>query len=122
MTASYEGDADDAPASATQTITIAKDSTMTALGVASSVVAGTPLVATITVTKPNMTGTPTGTVQLLRNGQVIGSVTLASGNAVISSSTVGLAAGTYAFSAAYLGDTQNAASSSLNESVTVTQK
>jgi uncharacterized repeat protein (TIGR03803 family) len=122
ITAKYQGDAEDAVASATQTLTIAKDSTITTLSMASSVVTGNQLVATIAVTKPNMTGTPTGTVQLLRNGKVIATATLSNGKAAIKSSTVGVSAGTYAFSAVYLGDAQNAASSSPNQSVTVTQK
>ena len=122
VTAKYEGDIDDTIASASQTMTIARDSTITTLGLASSVVTGSQLVANIAVTKPNIPGTPTGTVQLLRNGQVVASATLSGGKAVIKSSTVGVSAGTYSYSAAYLGDTQNAASSSAGESVTVTTK
>ncbi|WP_158941501.1 choice-of-anchor tandem repeat GloVer-containing protein [Granulicella sp. S190] len=122
VSATYKGDVDDTVASATQTMTIAKDSTITTLGVASAVVEGNQLVATVAVTKPNMTGTPTGTVQLLRNGKVIATATVSNGKAVIESSTAGVSAGSYSFSAVYLGDTQNAASSSPNESVTVTQK
>jgi uncharacterized repeat protein (TIGR03803 family) len=122
VTAAYQGDADDAAASATQTLTIAKDSTTTTLGIASSVVTGTQLVATIAVAKPNMPGTPTGTVQLLRYGRVIATAILSNGKAVIKSSTVGLAAGNYPFTAAYLGDAQNASSSSPFEFVAVTKK
>ncbi|WP_353061956.1 Ig-like domain repeat protein [Tunturibacter psychrotolerans] len=122
VTAKYEGDVNDTTASAAQTMTIAKDSTIATLGIASSVVVGNQLVANIAVTKPNIPGTPTGTVQLLRNGQVVASATLSGGKAVIKSSTVGVSAGTYSYSAAYLGDTQNAASSSPRETVTVTTK
>jgi uncharacterized repeat protein (TIGR03803 family) len=122
VTAKYGGDVDDTTASASQTMTISKDSTITTLGIASSVVVGSQLVANIAVTKPNIPGTPTGTVQLLRNGQVVASATLSGGKAVIKSSTVVVSAGAYSFSAVYLGDTQDASSSSSSESVTVTTK
>ncbi len=122
VTAKYEGDIDDTTASAAQTMTVAKDSTVTTLAIASSVVVGNQLVANIAVTKPNIPGIPTGTVQLLRNGQVIASASLSGGKAIIKSSTAGVSAGTYTFSAAYLGDTHDASSSSPSESVTVTKK
>jgi uncharacterized repeat protein (TIGR03803 family) len=120
VTATYEGDTDDARTAVTRTMTIAKDSTVTALGIASSVVAGKPLVATITVTKPNLPGSPTGAVQLTSNGQVIANAILSNGKAIINYSTAGWLTGTHTLRAVYLGDTQNAASSSPIESVTVT--
>jgi hypothetical protein len=122
VTANYEGDSDDAPASVSRTVTIAKDGTATTLAVASSVVAGTPLKATITVTKPNLPGLATGSVQLLKNGKVIATQNLSSGQATVTISTTGDAAGHYTLKAVYLGDTRSTASSSPNVTVTVTAK
>ncbi len=122
VTATYGGDASDAASSATQTVTIAKDSSATALAISPSVVSGKPFVATVTVTKPNLPGVPTGTVQLLENGKVIGSAALSNGQATITSSTTGVSAGSYALSAVYLGDARSAASTSPARTVTVTTK
>ena len=122
VTAKYEGDVDDTTASAEQSMTIDKNSTVTTLGTASTVVAGNQLIATIAVTKPNIPGSPTGSVQLVRNGQVVASAILSGGKAVIKSSTVGLPTVTYAYRVFYLGDAKNAASASPSEPVTVTKK
>ena len=61
--------------------------------------------------------TPTGAVNILANGTVIGSANLNAGTATFTNSA--LAAGSYSITAAYLGDANNAASTSaaMNETV-----
>ena len=61
--------------------------------------------------------TPTGAVNFLANGTVIGSANLNAGTATITDSA--LAAGSYSITAAYQGDTDNAASTSPAVSETV---
>ena len=61
--------------------------------------------------------TPTGTVNFVANGTVIGSATLSGGTATFTDS--GLAPAVYSVTAAYLGDANNAASTSAAVSETV---
>ena len=88
----------------------------------STVVSGKTASATVTVTKPNLPGVPTGTVHLLYAGEVLGSAVLSNGEAIITVSTAGIPVGSYALNAVYLGDAQDAVSSSVASTVTVTKK
>ncbi|MDE1161839.1 MAG: protease pro-enzyme activation domain-containing protein [Acidobacteriaceae bacterium] len=76
-------------------------------GNVSSVTTGSAVTFTATVTSvfTSTTATPTGTVEFLLDGTVMGSATLSSsGVATYSLSTTGLAAGTHKMQASYAGD------------------
>jgi hypothetical protein len=72
---------------------------------------------TFTATVSGNGGTPTSSVNFLANGNVIGAGTLSGGKATLSYSQ--LAAGSYSITAQYLGDTNDAASTSPVVSETV---
>jgi hypothetical protein len=106
VSASYAGDADDGAAStaASQTLTVVRSNTNTALSI--SPVNSAPfgqsfvLTATLTAVAPGG-GVPTGTVVFLRDGESIAEVAL--NGAGVASFTVpaGLAVGSYVFRAEY---------------------
>jgi sugar lactone lactonase YvrE len=118
IVATYSGDADNSgSASAALPLTVVQATTQTALTVAPNpALLQAPITFTAKVTGNG--GAPTGSVNFLANGNVIGagSVT-ASGTVTFSTST--LAAGTYTISAAYTGDANDGVSASAPVSLTV---
>ncbi len=103
IVATYSGDADDSgSASAPLPLTVVQATTQTALTITPNpALVLAPITFTAKVTGNG--GAPTGSVNFLANGNVIGAGTVgASGTATFSTST--LAAGTYVVTAAYTGD------------------
>ncbi|MFI1329710.1 Ig-like domain-containing protein [Streptomyces sp. NPDC020845] len=117
ITAIYSGDTNFLPSagSDTQTVNAGPAATTTTLSSsANPSVFGQNVTFTATVTtNPPATGTPTGTVVFTIDGNPTGPVTLVSGQATFSTST--LAVGTHTVSAAY---TSNAPSTFANSSTT----
>ena len=118
IVATYSGDADDAgSASAALPLTVVQATTQTALSVTPNpALVQAPITFTAKVTGNG--GTPTGSVNFLANGNVIGAGAVsASGAAAFSTSS--LAAGTYAITAVYTGDANDGGSTSAPASLTV---
>jgi len=118
IVATYAGNSNGlGSASAPLPYTVVLATTQTALQVTPSPTALvlSPITFTATVTGNGVT--PTGTVNFLANGQVIGNSTLSAGKATFTDSA--LAAGTYSMTAVYLGDANNATSTSPAVSETV---
>jgi large repetitive protein len=118
IVATYSGDANNqGSASAPLPLTVVQATTQTALNVAPNpALVLAPITFTANVTGNG--GTPTGSVNFLANGNVIGSGAVnTSGAATFTTST--LAAGTYAITASYMGDTNDAGSTSSPVSLTV---
>lgn len=118
IVATYSGDANNqGSASAPLPLTVVQATTQTALAIAPNpalVLASITFTATVT----GNGGTPTGSVNFLANGNVIGAGTVnASGVATFTTAT--LAAGTYAITASYTGDANDAVSTSSPVSLTV---
>jgi sugar lactone lactonase YvrE len=96
-------------ASAPLSYSVVLATTQTALAVTPSpALVLNPITLTATVTGNGIT--PTGSVNFLANGVVIGTAPLAAGTATFTDS--GLAAGSYTMTAEYLGNTDNATSTS----------
>jgi hypothetical protein len=118
IVATYSGDANNqGSASAPLPLTVSQATTQTAL-----VVAPNPALVlapiTFTATLTDNGGTPTGSVNFLANGNAIGTGTVnPSGTATFTTST--LTAGTYVITASYMGDANDAGSTSLPVSLTV---
>jgi large repetitive protein len=109
ITASYGGDANNTSAvsaALTQTVNPLTTTTTTLQSSQNPLLAG----GSVTFTASVSPSTATGTVQFLNGGAVIGAGTLSAGTT--SFSTSALSVGTYAMTAAYSGDTANAASTS----------
>ncbi len=118
IVAIYSGDANDlGSASAALPLTVAQAATQTALTVSPDpALVQAPITFTANVTGNG--GTPTGSVNFLANGNVIGAGSVnASGTATFTTST--LAAGAYSITAAYTGDANNGSSASAPVSLTV---
>jgi hypothetical protein len=118
IVATYSGDANDlGSASAPLALTVAQAISLTALNVTPNpALILVPI--TFTANVAGNGGTPTGSVNFLANGNVIGAGTLnASGVATFTTST--LAAGTYSITAVYAGDTNDAGSTSAAVLLTV---
>ena len=118
IVATYSGDGDDAGSvSAALPFTMARATTTTTVTAAPTPgIVTAPITFTATVTGNG--GAPTGAVNFLANGSAIGSGNLnGSGTATLTTST--LAVGTYAITAQYLGDTDDAGSTSAAFSETV---
>jgi sugar lactone lactonase YvrE len=116
--ATYGGDANDTGStSAAFPLTVNQAATQTALTVAPNpALVQQPITFTGKVTGNG--GTPTGSVNFLANGNIIGAGSVnASGTATFNTSA--LAAGTYSITAAYTGDANDAASTSGATSLTV---
>lgn len=99
------------------TPTLAPTST-TLTASATSAVSGTSLTFTAAVAETSGTATPTGTVTFMDGATTLGTGTLASGKSTYS--TASLAVGTHSITAAYGGDSSNAASTSSAVSVVIT--
>ncbi len=118
IVATYSGDSNNqGSASAPFSLAVVQATTQTALAVAPNpALVLAPITFTATVTGNG--GKPTGSVNFLANGNVIGAGTVsATGVATFTTST--LAAGAYAITAVYTGDASNAASTSSPVSLTV---
>jgi hypothetical protein len=118
IVATYNGDANhQGSASAPLALTVVQATTQTALTVTPNpALVLAPITFTATVTGNG--GTPTGSVNFLANGNVIGTGTVSpAGTATFNIST--LAAGAYVITASYSGDANDAASTSLPISLTV---
>ncbi len=118
IVATYSGDANNqGSTSAPLTLNVVQATTQTALVVAPNpalVLATITLTATVT----GNGGTPTGSMNFLADGNVIGTGTLSPAG-IATFSTATLAAGTYAITASYNGDANDAVSTSLPVSLTV---
>lgn len=117
VTANYLGDTDDG-ASMSSPLPLSVSLATTAATVAaapSPALVGQPVLFTATVTGNG--GTPTGNVNFVANGNVIGSAALTGGKATLTYSA--LPAGTYTVIANYLGDADDAGSSSASISEAV---
>jgi uncharacterized repeat protein (TIGR03803 family) len=124
VSASYSGDATySASASPGSSVTLNVAPTTTALTASPTTVTppGTvSLQATVKRSASGATGTPTGSVSFYYLTNMLGTATLnGSGAASFSASSSGIAAGKYAVTAKYNGDTADAASTSAAVSVTV---
>jgi len=118
IVATYSGDANDlGSASAPLALTVAPAISLTALNITPNpALVLAPITFTANVASNG--GAPTGSVNFLANGNVIGAGTVnASGVATFATST--LAAGTYSITAAYSGDTNDAGSTSAAVSLTI---
>lgn len=124
ITASYSGDANDAASvSPADTFTIATAPTPAPTATqltasATTATAGTAIALNATVKETTGTSTPTGTVTYYDGSASLGTASLASGAASLSVSS--LAVGTHSLTAAYAGDSGNAASTSSILTVTIT--
>ena len=118
IVATYSGDANNqGSASAPLPLTVLQATTQTALVVAPNpALVLVPITFTATVTGNG--GAPTGSVSFIANGNVIGAGNVNS-SGVATFTTSSLAAGTYAITASYTGDANDAASTSLPVSLTV---
>ncbi len=118
IVATYSGDSNNlGSASAPLALTVVQANTQTALTVSPNPAL---VLAPITFTAQVLGngGTPTGSVNFLANGSVIGAGTLnASGIATFTAAT--LAAGTYSITATYTGDANNGSSTSSPTSLTI---
>lgn len=117
VTANYLGDTNDggsvsSPASFTVSLAT---TTVSISSTPSPALVGQPITFTASVTGNG--GTPTGNVNFIANGNTIGSVALSGGKATFTDSA--LAAGTYTVTASYVGDADNAGSTSSSISETV---
>jgi large repetitive protein len=101
VTVTYDGDANYAPAVTATTFIVRRAETATKLAAPS----GGPFTATVTAVPPG-SGTPTGSVRFLRDGQPLATVPLTAGSVTLQSSAAGV------ITAEYLGDNNFLASSS----------
>jgi hypothetical protein len=121
LTATYSGDANNNPSTggaSLQVVEKALPSTSTAIGVPNSSVVGDSVTFTASVTGGY---NPTGTVDFLDNGVVIGSGTL-DGGGLTTFSTSALAVGDHPMTAHYLGDANNNESTSPVAVIQVVEK
>jgi hypothetical protein len=122
VTADYLGDSADQPSTSapvTVTITIAPTTT-TLTAMPTTVTEGGAVTLKATVAKTSGTGTPAGTVTFYYGNTVLETANLSNGVAQISATTSGVPPGTYAITAKYSGDANDASSTSNHVSVTVT--
>jgi hypothetical protein len=116
--ATYNGDSNNlGSASAPLALTVVQSTTQTALTVSPNpALVQVPITFTAQVLGNG--GTPTGSVNFIANGSVIGAGTVnASGKATFTTAT--LAAGTYSITATYTGDANNGSSTSSPPSLTI---
>jgi large repetitive protein len=123
ITASYPGDANDAASVSGTLVQVVKQPSTIALTASPNPAVVTATV-TLTATATAPTGTPTGTISFYDGSTLIGTSTLSSGIATIT--TTQLTAASHALTAQYSGDTTNATSTSntvtevVNHATTVT--
>lgn len=120
--ASYPGDLQYTASSKTLEVTVTPSvaPTTTTLTVnPTTIKSGASATITIAV-KASSGGTPTGNVSLLDGSTVLATVALSGGKASFSASTAGYSAGTYVLHANYAGSSSDAASTSSNVTVTIT--
>ena len=118
IVATYSGDTNNLGSASTPlALTVVQAATQTALTVAPNpALVLAPITFTAQVTGNG--GTPTGSVNFMANGNVIGAGTVnASGAATFTTST--LAAGTYSITASYTGDANDGSSASSAASLTI---
>ena len=118
ITTVYSGDLDFQASTSTGTVTIGQSASMTSLSVSSANPAASQSVtftATVAATSPGV-GAPTGMVEFLNNGVSIGTSTLSSGKATLTSDLPIAANSVTAF---YLGDSNFSSSTSTPTIVTV---
>ncbi|SFS20964.1 Ig-like domain (group 3) [Granulicella pectinivorans] len=119
ITATYSGDANNATSTSMPLnfLVTALPATTTAVTAApTTVAAGGSSVFTATIS----TSTATGTVQFFQNGAALGSAVAVAGGKASTPATLFTAAGTYAITATYSGDLNNAGSTSTSLSFVVT--
>jgi hypothetical protein len=119
ISATYPGDSNYLTSATTASASVhilAATNTVVATGAGANLWQGQSVTFTATVT-PTPSGTPTGTVQFTANGTSIGSRTLSSGQAQVTTSVLPL--GTVQIVAAYGGDSNNVASTSAQLTETV---
>ena len=113
IVASYAGDADDAPSTATLSLVIDQATTSTVVtATPSPALVGSTITFTASVATNPKGGTPTGAVNFLANGTIaLGTASVdATGKASATNAT--LAAGSYQITAVYVGDTNDSGSTS----------
>jgi hypothetical protein len=120
VTATYSGDTYNNTEIGTEQVTLTKANTLTTASGPSTVVRGSPVSINVTVTRPNLSGTPSGTVYLEFKGNFYASATLSGGTATITADTTGLPLGAYPVEVLYAGDVNNNVSTSSQFTVTVT--
>jgi uncharacterized repeat protein (TIGR03803 family) len=120
VSATYSGDTYDSTEVGTEQVTLTKANTTTVASGPSTVARGSTASYTVTVTRPNLQGTPTGTVYLLYNGGFVAKATLSGGTATIVGNATGVPVGTYDVVVTYSGDGNNNGSQTAPFPVTVT--
>jgi trimeric autotransporter adhesin len=120
ISAQYSGDsANLASTSPNLSVHLRASTTVLLSASPASVPAGQNVSLSASVHQTSGSGTPTGSVTFLVDGNSIGSSALASGTAAYIVSTTGLPAGTYSITAAYSGDSSNGPATSKAVTVTV---
>jgi uncharacterized repeat protein (TIGR03803 family) len=120
VTATYSGDTYNNTEVGTEQVTLTKANTLTQASGPSTVVRGSMVSIPVTVSRPNLSGTPSGTVYLEFRGNYYASATLTGGSATITADTTGLPLGSYSVEVKYAGDVNNNASTSAPFTITVT--
>lgn len=113
IVATYAGNADDAPSTATLSLVINQATTSTVVtATPNPALVGSTITFTANVTTTPAGGTPTGAVNFLANGTIaLGTANLdPTGKATVTNAT--LAAGSYQITAVYAGDANDAGSTS----------
>jgi hypothetical protein len=119
VTANYSGDANFEPSSGTVTVTLdPADATTTTLSVTPNP-AYIGQTVTLTATVNSNIGYPSGSVNFIYQGQVLGTATLVNGVGTFSASTSTLSSGAYIVSAQYTGNQTFAPSSSAATQVSI---
>jgi len=111
ITAKYSGDSSDqASTSSVEDVAVIAVTSTTLTVSPNPAPADSPVTITATVKETYDSGIPTGTVAFSFGSDSLGSVNLTSGTATVNASDYGIAPGTYAVTATYTGDANNAAS------------
>jgi uncharacterized repeat protein (TIGR03803 family) len=118
--ATYSGDTYNSSTTGSEVVSLTKANTAVSVSGPSTVVQGQTASYAVTVTRPNLQGTPAGTIYLLHNGGFIAQATLSNGTATLTANTSGIPVGTYSVVVAYSGGPNNSGSSSAPFTVTVT--
>jgi hypothetical protein len=121
VTAVYSGDSSNPPSSSTPIRVAIQTATMTTLSISPTTVAkGQHVTLSAAVTRASAGATPTGSVGFFLGTSELGSAALVNGTATLSYTVPNnTAAGTYAVTATYSGDSMDAVSTSAPVSVVV---